>query len=179
MQGRKHARIDTGKTRSAGMGAACMSATLVLRAELANDPLGRGYSSMTDNQVVESINQPNRPAPLRPIPSSDLLGWSSGGANSGLSTTLARNQRLQAAARDSRAPKSAGIAEAALVLLQIDSELDVVRYATQIAALVLGGVLTQSESDELTALATVPDISRAIELGIGYVGRGLAINARR
>ena len=51
-----------------------MSPTLVLRAELDNDPLGRGYSTMTDNQVIESINEPNRPAPLRPIPSAELLG---------------------------------------------------------------------------------------------------------
>ena len=58
-----------------------MSATLVLRAELDDDPLGRGYSSMSDDQLIASINEPNRPAPLRPIPSAELLGWSSAGAN--------------------------------------------------------------------------------------------------
>ena len=151
----------------------------ILRSELTADPLGRDYAAMTDQQAADSLNERNRPAPLRPIPSGDLLGWSSAGANSGLPSDLARNQRLTAAASDASAPETAGIAEAALVLLtRVESDLDVVRYSTSIAALVIGGVFTQAESDELTALATPADISRGTEIGAGLVGRGDVLNAR-
>ena len=155
-----------------------MSATLVLRAELDDDPLGRGYSSMSDDQLIASINEPNRPAPLRPIPSAELLGWSSAGANTaGAASDKARNQRLADAAA-SGSPAVAGVADAALVLLSRDGDLDVTKYASAIALLVSGSVLVQAESDELTALATSPEISRAAELSLPVVGIGLVQNAR-
>ena len=156
-----------------------MSPTLVLRAELEDDPLGRGYSAMTDDQVIEAINEPNRPAPLRPIPSAELLGWSSAGANTaGAASDKARNQRLADAAA-SGSPAVAGVADAALVLLRRDGDLDVTKYADAIALLVSGSVFVQAEADELTALATPPEISRGVELHIGIVGIGLVTNARR
>ncbi len=155
-----------------------MSPTLVLRAELDDDPLGRGYSSMSDDQIIASINEPNRPAPLRPIPSAELLGWSSAGANTaGAASDKARNQRLADAAA-SASPAVAGVADAALVLLSRDGDLDVTKYAGAIALLVSGSVLVQAEADELTALATPPEISRAAELGLPNVGIGLVQNAR-
>tara|TARA_B100001123_G_C14988909_1_gene898766 strand:- start:223 stop:693 length:471 start_codon:yes stop_codon:yes gene_type:complete len=155
-----------------------MSATLVLRAELDDDPLGRGYSSMSDDQLIASINEPNRPAPLRPIPSAELLGWSSAGANTaGAASDKARNQRLADAAA-SGSPAVAGVADAALVLLSRDGGLDVTKYADAIAVLVSGSVLVQEEADELTALATPPEISRAAELSLPVVGIGLVQNAR-
>jgi hypothetical protein len=72
----------------------------------------------------------------------------------------------------------AGVADAALVLLSRDGDLDVTKYAGAIALLVSGSVLVQAEADELTALATPPEISRAAELGLPNVGIGLVQNAR-
>jgi hypothetical protein len=43
--------------------------------ELANDPLVRGYSTMTDQEVADSLNAPNRQYYVR-VPSHDLLEWS-------------------------------------------------------------------------------------------------------
>ena len=155
-----------------------MSPTLILRAELDDDPLGRDYSAMSDAEVIASINEPNRPAPLRPIPSAELLGWSSAGANTaGAASDKARNQRLADAAA-SGSPAVAGVADAALVLLSRDGDLDVTKYADAIAVLVSGSVLVQAEADELTALATPPEISRASELSLPVVGIGLVTNAR-
>ncbi len=155
-----------------------MSPTLVLRSELDDDPLGRGYSAMTDDQVIESINERDRAAPLRPIPSAELLGWSSAGANTaGAASDKARNQRLADAASNA-SPAVAGVADAALVLLSRDGDLDVTKYASAIALLVSGSVLVQAEADQLTALATPPEISRAAELSLPVVGIGLVQNAR-
>ena len=155
-----------------------MSPTSVLRSELLDDPLGRGYSAMTDDEVIGSINDPNRPAPLRPIPSAELLGWSSAGSGTaGAASDKARNQRLAEAAA-SGSPAVAGVADAALVLLNRDAELDVTKYAAAIALLVSGSVLVQAEADELTALATPPEISRAAELSLPAIGIGLVQNAR-
>ena len=150
-----------------------------LREELDSDPLGRGYSSMTDDQVIASLNEPNRPAPPLPLPSALLLAWSSGGANTaGAISNKARNQRLADAA-SSDSPAIAGVAQAALVLLNRDAELDVVKYADEIALLVAGSILVQSESDQLHALASASDISRAVELSLPVIGIGLTTNARK
>ena len=42
-----------------------------LRAEIVNDPLGRGYSSMTDAEVADSLNARDRQQPV-PIPSVEV-----------------------------------------------------------------------------------------------------------
>ena len=64
------------------------------------------------------------------------------------------------------------------MLLNRDTELDVVKYADEIALLVAGSILVQSESDELRTLASAADISRAVELTLPVIGIGLVQNAR-
>ena len=155
-----------------------MSAVIVLRNELESDPLGRNYAAMSDAQVIESINELNRPAPLRPIESDVLLGWASGGANSGLPSPAARFQRLEDAAENG-SPEVAGAAAAALLFLTKNAALDVEEYAVQIAALIVADYLTSDEQKELVALATPPEISRAAELSLPVIGIGLTTNARK
>ena len=46
----------------------------VLKDELLNDPLGRGYSSMSDLEVIQSLLEVNRSV-LTSILSDDLLAW--------------------------------------------------------------------------------------------------------
>lgn len=44
---------------------------MTLAEELANDPLGRGYAGMSDEEVAASLMEPNRPR-ARLVPRGDL-----------------------------------------------------------------------------------------------------------
>ena len=157
-----------------------------VRVELETDPLQRGYAAMDDQQVADSLYEINRPAPHHSISSGDLLGWSASGASTGgLPSGKARNHRIANAATQTGAYTNvsdavAGVAGAAQILLNRESStLDIDEYSTLIDTLVDALVLASTERDELIAMASSPDISRAGELGIGEVGIGWVINARR
>ena len=141
-----------------------------LKAELATDPLGRGYSSMTDEEVSADIHTEYR-SELTPIPMSKVVRW------------CARHDALAtletAAASDIPALRS--VARAALVMISSphiaefnvhDSEL-----AAMFDALVSSGVFTADERADLVALGT-KNTSRAAELGLGRVKVGYVGKAR-
>lgn len=60
-----------------------MTAEEIVRAELDADPLGRGYSGMTDNEVSDDLNTVYRDLWV-PVTGSDILEVISAGALSGL-----------------------------------------------------------------------------------------------
>lgn len=147
-----------------------------LTSEIANDPLTIGYSSMTDQQVADSLNGLTRTRQT-PISSAELLAWSGAGADA---STKCRYERIQEAAATHGTNAVRGAAVAALGMIERDgTSLDLSRSdrMAMLNAIVAGGVLTAGEKDELLALGA-QSISRADELGLGIVGDGHVASAR-
>ena len=136
-----------------------------LTEELANDPLGIGYESMTDGELEASLNAKTRSRIVsRFITARTILAECADGA-----TIL---DKLEAAASVSSPVKWA------MRFLTQEGGLDVGHPNTlaMIGQLVAGGVLTQAEGDSLKVLP-VQVCSRAEELGVSAIGADIR-NAR-
>ncbi len=140
-----------------------------LQDELKSDPLGRGYATMTDEQVASDLNTVYRTR-IVPIASTELLAWSGGGADDATGTA-SRYERIEDAATNHASPTVRGVAKAALRLIERDNtllDLNLPDRQAMLDALVSGGVITTAEKDDLYAIAT-ESVSRAAELGLGRV----------
>lgn len=143
--------------------------TQKLFAEITTDPLGRGYTGMTDQQIADSLNAVDRTR-LNVLSSAELLAWSGAGADDA-SGVASRYERIETAASSHASGAVRGACKAAIRLIDRDAtelDLSLPDRATMVAALVAGGVLTAAEQTELVAMAT-ENISRATEIGIGVV----------
>lgn len=142
----------------------------ILRSEITNDPLARGYSGMTNAQILESLNTRNI-TNRRSISSAELVAWA--GANN-------RYKKIAAAAAtvgdlpglDSATSESIkNICEAALLLLRRDgTALDFGKNdrAQMVDALVTAGVISNADRNALHTLADNP-LSRREQLGLTSV----------
>jgi len=144
-----------------------------LRAEIANDPLSRGYSGMTDLEVLESLLEENR-SRLGVLEHGLLIRTLASGGR------LAKIQRAASAWADDTKDTATSVAMVALGFFnQADSGLDPSQAAdvALVNALVSTGTLS---SDDRTALidAATQTISRATELGLGHVRLGYVQKAR-
>jgi len=120
----------------------------VLRAELTNDPLARGYSGMTDKQVADSLNAIDRDQAVQSIGGQELFE----------AVVLAEYGALSAS-------------EMTLLNAFIDmGTIQVNGTNTKAVLLNMFGVGTTTRNN-LAALQTT-QISRATELGIGVVKEG-------
>lgn len=127
-----------------------------LQTELTTDPLGRGYSGMTDSQAANSLNTANRDGPDREIVSSHELFEAIVPAEWG-SLSAAEKQRVQT------------------ILAMGQVNLKGANTRANLATAFGAGTTTRSN---LQALQAGPKISRAIELGLGTVGDGHVASAR-
>lgn len=138
----------------------------VLRDELSADPLGRGYDTMEDSAVADSLNEPNRPG-KQPVPASDVRRY-----------VLINGlwPRVQAVASSSSNAVHQGTAITILQTLAPNS-FDVIRMDDpEIAAAVSGmlatmvdaGAMTPQHRDAMVALGDAT-VSRATELGLRVV----------
>ena len=157
-----------------------------LTSELRDDPLGRGYANMTDQEVVASGMEKNRPAAsLKTVPRSVVSTWATNGSEAH-PTGMPRIVRLGLASKRSTPfdaiPWSAvGAAIGALNIASLDTANLDLTDSTQVkslALLVSAGIFTQAESDELYAMSAGDLRSRWDELGIGAVGDGHVHSAR-
>lgn len=131
-----------------------------LKAEVTNDPLGRGYSSMTDAEVAASLNTGDRTF-NRKIGSRELMTWAAQNSRWANVDDAADNKALPNSVRS--------IAMASRKLLdRQDAELDMSTHSPMIDALVAAGILTAGDKTELLALSTKAG-SRAEELGLDEV----------
>lgn len=122
--------------------------------ELANDPLGLGYATMTNGEIEAAMNAKTRSRIIsRFVTARTILAECADGA-----TIL---DKLEAAGTQVSAVKWA------MRFLQQEGGIDVGHPATlaMVDQLVAAGVLTQVEGDSLKALA-VQMCSRAEEIGI-------------
>ena len=147
-----------------------MSKITILKTEIQNDPLAKGYSSMSDQEIVDSINLKNR-SKFVEISSQELLAWS---ANNG------RLAKIKNAINNGADDVVKSLAEAAYLLITRDDtslDLNLTDRVAMLDALVSYAVLTPDDKTSLQALATV-SISRAEELDIGLVRAGDVLQAR-
>ena len=124
--------------------------------------------------AAEQINAINRTR-IVPITSGELLAWSAG-AGAGDRPRLIKIEEGTMAADE----QIAAICKVAEGTINRDgTELDLSKQdrVAMVAALVAAGVLSQSDSDSLYALAT-QQISRANELGLSNVRAGTVEQAR-
>ncbi len=132
-----------------------------LKREIETDPLGRGYASMTDQQIADSLNTADRttivPTVVGALGIMRLVGPTMG--------AQILNKLEAAAAQDSRLK---------WFLRELPtSGIDLghtVTFAT-VDELVVAGVLTQTEADALKRAAE-RTVTRAEELGLGVVRAG-------
>ena len=131
-----------------------MAALQILKAEIDNDPLARGYSGMTDQQIAESLNAVDRTVTAEFLSGSDVLNNTDHAEFTAL--TVGNQQKwLQLCAVDS---------------INTDSGI-----AKSLEASLFGpGTATR------TALvaARQSTVSRATELGIGFVQVGIVQQVR-
>ena len=141
-----------------------------LRAELADDPLDRGYSTMTDQEAADDLRTEYR-SDLQPVPMTSVVRW------------CARHDALASldTAAGSATPGVRSVARAAQIMIAsphiVSFNVHDPELADMLDALVTAGVFTLDERDDLVALGTTPT-SRAAELGLGRVKPGYVGKAR-
>jgi len=119
----------------------------ILHSELTNDPLARGYAGMTDAQAAASLNTANRATTRTIIPAWEIIG-----------ATVPSEWTALSAAEKQRYQTITGAGE-------VDASNQNVRNA--FLAMFAGGTATRTA---LAALQNGPNVSRATELGLPFVG---------
>lgn len=130
-----------------------------LKKEITTDPLSIGYSSMTNQQIVDSLNTPNRT-----IIQSKLVTARTMMNNIGPSQAAAILDSLNTAS------SSNSIIKWTMSFLTSNEGIDAGSPATRstIDQLVAASVLTQTQGDSLKQLAHTI-VSRGVEIGFGDV----------
>ena len=117
-----------------------------LATELANDPLGRGYASMTDQEAANDLNTAYRTYTVE-VSSRALLVWA--GDNG-------RLKKIDAARNNDQVPAGVqNVCEVAMRLIERDEasyDPSDSRHTDMLDALVNAGVIAQSDADALDAL---------------------------
>jgi hypothetical protein len=134
-----------------------MSNNPKLRTELTTDPLGIGYSGMTDQQAADSLNAETR-TELLPVEAGELTEWAMQAGR------LARLRDAQTGQTDEVRSLAMG---AEMILFRDNGNVDPgnPNHVALINALVSAGVLTAADKTALVDQAT-HNISRAFEIGL-------------
>ena len=139
-----------------------------LAAEITNDPLARGYTAMSDQQVAASLNAVNV-AVQSYVSHTTLMKWAAAGRMKKL-----RNGEL------SVSDTISSMCSVALALLADGVTTFDTGDAGNLAlldALIAGGVLTSTDKADLMT-AGVQQVTRASQIGWDYVGPSDVTNAR-
>ena len=148
----------------------------ILRQELTDDPLGRGYAGMADGEVADSLNVADRPG-KGVVAASEVRRY-----------VLLNGlwPRIQAVAASSANPVHQGTAITILQTLQPNS-FDQIRMndpavagavTSMLTTMVEAGAITAAHRDAMVALGDI-QVSRATELGFGPVHHLTVADARR
>ncbi|MFQ5433932.1 MAG: hypothetical protein ACE5FD_03565 [Anaerolineae bacterium] len=139
-----------------------------LKAEIINDPLNRGYSAMTDQQIIDSLTKTIDRVIVGPKVVGALGIMREIGPSKGASIL----DKLESAAASNSTLKWV---MKELTMSGIDMGHPVTR--AQIDALVTAGVLTASDGAALKSIAE-KTVSRAEELQLGDISKQIINNAR-
>ena len=139
-----------------------------LKDEITNDPLTRGYSGMSDQEVADSLNTVDRTVQIR-VSHTDVMTWAASGPRKKV--------------EDNKDNANEALAAASLVALDLIAD-GVTTFDTSdngnqtlLSGLVSGGVLSGDDQTALMALGQ-STVSRAAELGLGHIRVGDVIAAR-
>ena len=147
-----------------------MADIALLKSEIESDPLGRNYSSMSDEQVADSLNNSDR-TKVVPISSAELLAWAASGG---------RLASIKAAIVGGADNTAKSLAEAAYLMINRDGtslDLSLADRVAMLDGLVAYGILSADDKSDLVSKSTV-SCSRAEELSLGRVRTGDVIQAR-
>ena len=147
-----------------------MADIALLKSEIENDPLGRNYSAMSDEQVALSLNSKDRSKTVH-ISSAELLAWSAGDG---------RLASIKSAIDGGVDNTAKSLAEAAYMMISRDGtylDLSLPDRAAMLDGLVAYGILSADDKADLVSKSTV-SCSRAEELSLGRVRTGDVIHAR-
>lgn len=129
-----------------------------LLAELADDPLGRGYAAMSDAQVAESINTPDRTVERATMRAADIFE----------AVVLSEYNALTAARK----------AQVDRVLNLAGDDIPI-GPTSKARAFLLDAFVAGSVTRTNLAAAAQQTVSRAVELGLGSVSHEMIAEARR
>jgi len=140
-----------------------MNAEEILHEEFKQDPLGRGYASMSIDERVLDVNIPSRSV-VKPLLSGALREWAAANERA----HWIRNAVDNATDRngDAIAPSAISVAIIADSLISVSNasvDLSKQDHIDLLLVLVSAGVLTDDDADSLESLATY-FMSRATEL---------------
>lgn len=142
----------------------------ILKTEINEDPLVRGYSGMSNQEIANSLNEENIPV-QGSVPISKLIKAS---AKNDLIYKL--KQGAESGDKDKRR-----LCDAALTIFTSPhiSVLDVTdpEVDGMLAALVFLSIVTQEEVNEIKSYGVV-NVSRASQLGLGKIKLGYVQKAR-
>jgi len=142
-----------------------------LSEEIKNDPLGRGYDGMTDDQIVTSLTAVDIEIDVK-VPMRDLL------------TYLIENDKwadiLDASTNNGHAARKACLAFTTICNNVNFSDLDLTNSSvgTLITALTTNNLLEAADVTAITAMGK-KNTSRAQQEGLGTIGPGIVEVARR
>lgn len=152
---------------------------VALAAEITNDPLGRGYAAMSDEQAAASLNAKNRSS-SKEIPAQELHAWFVfNGKWPTIETTAASTAGVGGLTANQKLA-----AQSFIEICRYFSELNMLNpaYLNGITFIlnefVSRGIITSEQRSQIAALATGM-ISRGQELGIGGVHHTDVAEARR
>lgn len=152
----------------------------VLREELLNDPLERGYASMSDAEVAESLNRLDRVVPAL-VPSADVHIWAlyQNTPEDGPFEGAPLVSVLEAARMD-RTNQLFGLA--VILLRAVDQkekpwDMQMPANLALMVGAVASGLLSEDQVNELKAKG-FQAVSRAHELGFGHVDHPAVAEAR-
>lgn len=146
-----------------------------LRIELASGHPDTGAYSSDDAVAAVELNAVNRSI-YTPIPSSELLGWSAAHSSGGRPRLL----KMQEAKENHVSEQVQAAASAAVTMINRDGttlDLNRVDRMMMVDGLVAGGVLSADDKTDLLSLGT-ESVSRAVEIGLGWVRPGDVTQAR-
>lgn len=131
-----------------------------LKQEIVSDPLNKGYSTMTNEQILDALYTKDIPV-YRVISSAELLAWAGGNA---------RLVKLEEASANHASPTIKNIAKIAVKMLDRDeTEFDFSKSdrVAMLDALIAGGVFEEEDKTALEQLAIIYQ-SRAESIGLPF-----------
>lgn len=152
----------------------------ILTAELTDDPLGRGYSAMSDQEVADSLNTADRPTrSLVPI-------WQieKHAVENGYRLAIESSADQWTATPEEGHEQANQVCAAAKLAVRYlecprfeNLDMDLASTQAMVAGLVAGGVITQDAADAIDAMADGLT-TRAAELGLPRIDQAHAHSAR-
>lgn len=140
---------------------------VVLAAELTNDPLGRGYASMSDSEIADSLNARDRPGRV-PVPARDIRKYVLMNGLWPAIAMLAQSTEASPQARGAAITLMQTLAPNSFDIVSLDEPAVFDAVSNMADAMIAAGAITEEHRNAVLAMGNGLT-SRARELGLGVV----------